>query len=189
LKIYRILLAVSLIPAFWACKESYTPKPRGYFRIELPAAAYITVTADSLPYSLDVPKSATIAFNATNGLTITYPETLSAKIYCSYLNVNTDSFPAAVNEAYRLSAAQMKNSQEPRRENYSNEEAHVFASVLQSKGASAVPLQFILTDGQHRIFRGVLMYDSLHDVDSIMPVTDYLRHDISRIIESFNWKD
>src|SRR5688572_13746213 len=40
---------------FSSCDETYTPKPRGYFRIELPEKSYTTYVPGNCPFTFDIP--------------------------------------------------------------------------------------------------------------------------------------
>lgn len=66
----------------------YSPKPRGYFRIEPKKATYMPLSIPSLPYSFDISQEAKVDSSvlvAKNGwVNLAYPE-LHATIYCSYL--------------------------------------------------------------------------------------------------------
>ena len=70
-----------------SCVE-YTPKPRGYVRIEPSKAQYKPLDLSYLPFNFDVSQTAVIEVpdqkKGVTGLNISYPE-LEAKLYCSYL--------------------------------------------------------------------------------------------------------
>ena len=52
--IYILLFTVVLLQA---CEEAYTPKPKGYNRLDLPEREYVSLP-DSLPYTFQVSKAA-----------------------------------------------------------------------------------------------------------------------------------
>ena len=72
-----------------SCVE-YTPKPRGYVRIEPSKAQYKPLDLSYLPFNFDVSQTAVIEVpdqkKGVTGLNISYPE-LEAKLYCSYLPI------------------------------------------------------------------------------------------------------
>lgn len=76
-----------------SCTE-YTPKPRGYFRIEPPQARYQVLPLDSLPYSFNVSQLAIVELpeigSPEGWINLSYPS-LGVKIYCSYLPVTRSS--------------------------------------------------------------------------------------------------
>ena len=145
----------------------YTPKPRGYFRIEPPAARYQVLSLDSLPYSFNVSQLATVelpeAGSPEGWINLSYPS-LGVKIYCSYLPVTPATLPVAASESRSLVSRQIKTANEVKVQEYSNSEERVY------------------------FFRGALYYDCVPNADSLAPVTDYLRKDIIELIQSFSWK-
>ena len=76
-----------------SCVE-YTPKPRGYVRIEPSKAQYKPLDLSYLPFNFDVSQTAVIEVpdqkKGVTGLNISYPE-LEAKLYCSYLPITPAS--------------------------------------------------------------------------------------------------
>jgi len=58
--VFNFLILVFVIAAFTACEENYTPKPKGYFRIDLPEKSYIKL--DSVfPFKFEYPVYANIS--------------------------------------------------------------------------------------------------------------------------------
>lgn len=179
----NILLCVS-------CTE-YTPKPRGYFRIEPPEARYLVLPSDSLPYSFNISQLATVELpeigSPEGWINLSYPS-LGVKIYCSYLPVTPSSLPTAEKESRFLVSRQAKRAETVKEQAYSNPEERVYGSLFLLDGESASPVQFMLTDSVSHFFRGALYYDCVPNADSLAPVTDYLRKDIIELIQSFRWK-
>lgn len=169
----------------------YTPKPRGYFRIEPPAACYQVLSLDSLPYSFNVSQLATVelpeAGSPEGWINLFYPS-LGVKIYCSYLPVTPATLPVAESESRSLVSRQIKTANEVKVQEYSNSEERVYGSLFLLGGEAASPVQFMLTDSISNFFRGALYYDCVPNADSLAPVTDYLRKDIIELIQSFSWK-
>jgi gliding motility-associated lipoprotein GldD len=174
-----------------SCSQ-YTPKPRGYFRIEPPAPVYAAFAPDSLPYIFNVSSLATVeippAGSPGGGINLSYPA-LEAKIYCSYLPVSPSTLGLIMDESYALISRQAKNARSITEQVYENPEGRVYASLYELDGSSASPVQFTLTDSVGNFFRGILMYDRIPNADSLAPVTQYLKADIMELIQSFSWKD
>lgn len=188
----RILSAgLFLCLLFCASCTEYTPKPRGYFRIELPRADYQVLSLDSLPYSFRVSRLVTVELPEVGSpegwINLSYPS-LGGKIYCSYLPVTRATLPVAENESRSLVARQIKQAEAVKVQAYSNPEERVYGSLFLLDGEAASPVQFMLTDSVSNFFRGALYYDCVPNADSLAPVTDYLRKDIIELIQSFTWK-
>lgn len=173
-----------------SCVE-YTPKPRGYFRIEPGAHTFTDLPLDDLPYTFRVSRLATVELpphgSPEGWINLSYPA-LGVKIYCSYLPVTSSTLERAEEESRSLVLRQAKNAAAIKEQAYSNPDNRVYGSLYLLDGESASPVQFMLTDSTSHFFRGALYYDCRPNADSLAPVTDYLRTDIIELIQSFSWK-
>ncbi len=169
----------------------YTPKPKGYFRIEPAEAQYQPLLLEELPYTFDVSAQAIVeippADSLTGWLNLSYPE-LALKIYCSYLPLTTTSLEEVEEEARELVLRQARQAHRIDEQEYSDPERAVYATLFLLDGESASPIQFLVTDRQKHFFRGALYYNCAPNADSLAPVTHYIREDIIELIQSFNWK-
>lgn len=181
---------VAVLVAGFSCTE-YTPKPRGYFRIEPDTPRYSMFTSDELPYSFHVSQLVKVE-PAPEGspegwINLVYPS-LKVKLYCSYLPVTPDTLEKAAEESRALVARLAKNANAIKEQVYSNPDDAVYGSLFFLDDGSASPIQFMLTDSVSRFFRGSLYYDCIPNADSLAPVTSYLQRDVIELIQSFNWK-
>ncbi|MDH6358666.1 gliding motility protein GldD [Parabacteroides sp. PF5-9] len=186
----RILLFCSLYLICISCSE-YTPKPRGYVRIEPSEAQYTLLQMDELPYSFHISNQATVELpaieNAANWINVAYPS-LNARIYCSYFQISPPTFSPLLEESRELVERSARNSRAIAEQAYNDPENALYASLFLLDGESASPVQFILTDSMYHFFRGALYYDVPMNVDSLAPLTAYLKEDIIELIQSFSWK-
>ena len=94
-----------------SCVE-YTPKPRGYVRIEPSKAQYKPLDLSYLPFNFDVSQTAVIEVpdqkKGVTGLNISYPE-LEAKLYCSYLPITPASLVTVETESRSFVARLIKS--------------------------------------------------------------------------------
>lgn len=168
----------------------YTPKPRGYYHIELPEASYRALPLSELPYTFHLSHLAVVELppvgDPSGWINLSYPA-LRAKLYCSYLPVTPTTFRQTDNECRSLVARQAKNLNAVKEQEYSNPDKRVYGSLFLLDGGAASPVQFMLTDSVSRFFRGTLYFDCPPNVDSLAPVTDYLRKDIIELMQSFYW--
>lgn len=167
------------------CTE-YTPKPRGYFRIEPPTAEYVPFEASGMPCTFGVSRLAEVR-EASGSLQIAYP-TLQATLYCTYIPTRADKLAEDIRESRSLVARQAERAEKISERAYENPEAGVYGLLFLIEGETAAPVQFALTDSMGRFFRGALYYGCAINPDSLQPVTDYLRKDVEAMIESFRWK-
>lgn len=170
--------------------ESFTPKPKGYFRIEPPAPSYVQIPEKDLPYTFEVSDAAMVKLplqdESTGWINISYPS-LKAEIYCSYIPITPQRYPEVMNESRSLLEWQIKEADVSERE-YSNPGNSVYGSLFEIAGEAASPVQFILTDRQRRFFRGALYFDCPFNADSLQPAIDYITTDVIMLIQTFQWK-
>jgi gliding motility-associated lipoprotein GldD len=175
-----------------SCTARYTPKPRGYPRLEPAAAEYAPLRHAALPFSFNVSTLATVetppSGSAAGWVNLAYPS-LEAKIYCTCLPIAPSTLNRAFEESHILMTRQSKDAGSIDVSAYDDPVAKVYALLYELGGASASPIQFTLTDSATHFFRGALLYDCPADADSLAPLTEYLRADVVELIQSFSWKD
>lgn len=182
---YRIFFVALLL--FVSCAE-YTPKPRGYFRIEPTQAYYIKLPVRDLPYSFSISDKIEVQLpeeEQEGWINLSYPE-FKATIYCSYLPVAKGHLPELTRETFTFVERMGKPFKATA---YENPEEKVYGLFFDVKGDVASPIQFYLTDSLTHFFRGALYYEMKPNSDSIAPMTDYLRKDLVELVQTFNWKD
>jgi gliding motility-associated lipoprotein GldD len=184
-----ILLLISFF--IIACKSNtYSPKPRGYFRIEFPEKKYQSFTANA-PFSFKYPVYSKIqkdkSANAEpHWYNITIPEN-NVSIHLSYkkidnnLNILTeDSRELAYKHSIKASAINEKL--------YLNHDENVFGTIYEITGNAASPFQFHLTDSTKNFIRGSFYIKEHPNYDSLKPVIEFVEEDIYHLIETFSWK-
>lgn len=176
---------------FAACTPHYTPKPRGYVRIEPPEATYEPLDDNHLPYRFHLSRLAVVEGPApgdlSGGINLVYP-TLGAKLYGSYLSLPPGRLETALADCRKLVAREAALASGVTEKAYGNPEQQVYGSLFLLEGDVASPIQFMLTDSVSRLFRGALYYDCRPNADSLAPLTGYLSLDVIEFIQSFSWK-
>ena len=187
-----LLLFMALL-FFASCGEPERPlpKPKGYFRIDLPEKNYVRV--DTIEkYAFETPDYAVI----TND-----PMTPDEK---NWINVEMPRFKASIHLTHKEVKGNLgeyledvhtmltKHLQKANGMNDSliiNPEHRVYGMLIEMDGKGvATPLQFYLTDSTSNFVRGALYFNFVPNNDSMQPVIDYLRQDIDRMINTFEWK-
>lgn len=185
-----LLFAMGLSLLF-SCTGNYTPKPKGYLRIDPPPARYIAFTAPELPYAFAASQQATIelppADSAARWINLDYPS-LNAKIYCNYQSITPQTLSEQMEESFRLAERAAGKADAIREKAFENEKENVYGILFLFEGSAVSPIQFVLTDSASHFFRGALYYKFNVNPDSVMPVTDYLQKDIAELIQTFHWK-
>lgn len=186
-----ILLFFFLSGTFLPACTHYTPKPRGYLRIEPPQPVYLPLVTGSAPYGFHYSRLATVVWpsppDSASAINLRYP-TLGATLYGSYFSLPPERLGAALSDCRRLVGRQASQALGLTEKAFSNPQQRVYGSLFLLEGDVASPVQFVLTDSLSRLFRGALYYDSHPNADSLAPLTGYLRQDIIELIQSFSWK-
>ncbi len=176
---------------FLSCSGDYSPKPSGYFRINLDVPIYREYTDSASLYSFDIQQNSTIEIvpDTAKGerFNIVYPS-FNAKIYCSFLPVNSRKDLIELSEESRKFVyVHVIKADGITEKAYSDPENDIYALIYDLDGNVASPLQFVVTDSVHYFLRGSLYFNSIPNQDSIAPVKNYIRNDVEKIITSFKW--
>ena len=185
-----------------SCTKVSTPKPYGYYRITVPDTSYVDFDKYQLPTTNDqrptttYPYTFALSQNAVvqprtdvsepYWINIFYPS-LDATIHCSYKPIH-HNLRELTNDALEFvyRNASFANSI-PERE-YSHPEAQVYGVLFDLEGNTASSCQFFVTDSTHHFFRASVYCNCPPNADSLAPVYNYLRKDVIRMVESFEWK-
>lgn len=186
----NIFLICSIILSLSSCVQTSIPRPYGYFRVDLPKHVYRMIDTLNLPYRFDLPENAKLiqrdAKDDKFWIDIYYPK-LNASIYCSYkpvkgnlIDLLEDTRKIVYKHSIRADGIGEKV--------YDHPEKNVHGILYDLKGNTASSIQFVLTDSLHHFFRGALYFNNVPNKDSIAPMSNYIREDVIRIMESFEWK-
>jgi gliding motility-associated lipoprotein GldD len=186
---YALLMLVSLFLGI-SCQRTYTPKPRGFLRIEFPDKEY-TRFDSSCPYSFDHPVYSQVLPDTDYNsepcwINIEFPS-FNGKIHISYKKVDGNIY-RYMEDSRSLAYKHTIKADAIKETVYTDPEAEVYGILYDIKGDAASSLQFYLTDSNKHFLRGSLYFNVLPNKDSLAPVIDYFRKDIIQLIESFEWK-
>jgi gliding motility-associated lipoprotein GldD len=182
------LLFIAYCLLFIACTD-YSPKPAGYYRIDLPAHAYRWNAFQAGEFQLSDRSTIVYTPQKEEGefFNIVYPQ-LHAQIYCSYMVIKKENLAQISEESRKFVYLHAIKADAIREQVFENQEQSVYGIRYDIQGNVASPTQFVLTDSIHSFFRGALYFDNTPNQDSIAPVLDYINNDIQVLIESFRWK-
>lgn len=188
---YPIAIFPFILLLVFSCKEDYTPKPRGYFRISFQEKAYHKLDSAPLPYRFDIPDYSKVVpdkdrLSEPFWINLKIP-THKAEVNISYKKV--DNNLAKLTEDSRTLAYKHSIKADAINERiFINPEKKVYGTIYMIDGNAASPLQFYLTDSAFNFLRGALYIREVPNIDSLRPVIDYLTPDIIRLIETTEWK-
>jgi gliding motility-associated lipoprotein GldD len=182
-------LALSMI----ACGAEYTPKPKGYNRIDLPEQTYQTLQEDH-PYTFEYSSHAKIRPDSSmiaqpHWINILYPQ-LGANVQLTYKDINNNQqmLNDLVEDARKLTSKHQIKA-------YAIEETEVrvpsgdVAAVFELEGEVPSQFQFYLTDSTKHFLRGALYFRTATQNDSLAPVIDFIKKDIIHMLNTLKWKD
>lgn len=193
MKMDRWFLGFLLLVFFGACQTEYQPKPKGYNRLILPAAAY-QATPDSLPYFFEysayaVLKKDTSWVREKHWVEISYPE-LKATIHVTYKNLNHSDalLKEYLNDAYTLTAKHQIKAYAID-ESITKTPSGKVAVIAEIDGEVPSQFQFTMTDSSQNFLRGALYFNVKVQNDSLRPAIEYVKKDMIHMINTLDWKN
>ena len=191
LSILFVALAIAFVANSCDDNDNYLPKPRGYFRIDLPEKSYTRV--DTIEkYSFQYPEYAFItpdpySPNEKNWVNIELPQ-FKGSIHLTHKTVN-GNLGEYLEDVHTMVKKHLQKANGVRDSLIFNEEHDVYGLFIEMDGKGvATPMQFYLTDSTRNFVRGALYFNFKPDNDSMQPVINFIREDIDHLINTFEWK-
>lgn len=170
----------------------FTPKPKGYNRIDLPAHRYQELPAGH-PYSFEYSKEAVIKRDSSSlaqphWLNVYYPK-LHANVQITYMDVERDRrlYNKMMEDARKLTGKhQIKATAID--ENILKTPSGIRVSVFQLQGEVPSQFQFYTTDSTKHFLRGALYFRTATANDSLAPVIEYVKTDMIRMLNTLKYQ-
>ena len=187
---YIYSFSIILILILISCSESYTPKPRGYFRITLPEKNYIKFENKG-PYSFEIPEYSFVQIDSSKftekwWLNIVLPS-MKGKIHISYKKVN-NNLNKYIEDARSLAYKHTVKAEAINEDFFVNKDEKAYGVLYEIKGNVASSYQFFVTDSTNHFLRGALYFNVYPNKDSLAPVLKFVKKDIIRLMETVKWK-
>ena len=176
-----ILFASLLI----ACTENYSPKPLGYFRIDLSNKTYSIFNSNCSFNFLRASDTKIIQDKTDCWYNIEYPRH-NATIHLTYKTLN-NNLGNIIEENHKLAYDHAVKSDGIIEKEYRNDENKVYGVLYDILGNSASNLQFFVTDSSNHFLRGSLYFNTVPNSDSLQPIKQHIKDDLQILIESLNW--
>ena len=187
------LLVVLIVSS---CNSPYTPKRKGYFRIDFPAHEYQTFDRPGYPYRFEYPVYANILKDSSffdtipenpYWINIDFPR-FAARIYVSYKRVGPNNFDKLVDDAFKMTMKHTVKASAIDQAVIHN--SHGVSGIFFHVGGNAATAQqFFLTDSTRNFLRGALYFNAPPNEDSLGIVINFLQIDLQHLINTFQWKD
>lgn len=175
------------------CEKTYTPKPNGYNRLDLPEHAYVLLP-DSLPYTFELSRAANIYPDSSYiaeryWIDIFYPDIVAnVQITYKHLHNSKKLLKELVNDTYKLTSKHEIKA-------YAINESILktplgkTAVVAELEGEVPSQFQFFITDSTDNFLRGALYFRTSTKNDSLAPAIEYMKQDIVHMLNTLDWKE
>lgn len=183
------IIAVILIHV--SCGPTPVPKPKSFFRIDLPEKEYQVFDSKVFPYSFEYPVYAEIQKTPSPlaepwWINIDFPE-FKASIHLSYKKVD-NNLAEYLDDTHQLLTKHIIKATGIRENMVVNEKENVYGTIYYIRGLGvASPCQFFVTDSTNHFLRGALYFYVVPNNDSLAPVIDFLKEDIQHLLTTLRW--
>lgn len=190
-------IAVLIGLALPGCDTSYTPKPRGYFKIVLPERGFSHFDNSTCPFVFNYPSYGVINRDTVFldtvpdnpcWFNITFP-TLNGNLYLSYKEINdVATLQQLTEDAHKLTFKHTIKA-DFIEESVLETPNRVYGIYYEVGGNAASAVQFYVTDSTRHFIRGSLYFYNTPNADSIAPVVNFIKPDIIEMIRTLQWKE
>ena len=185
-----LLLALGLL--FCSCEEEafFSPKPRGYPRIQFPEKVYRHY--DSVcPYQFEIPVYSRIEPDRHKGaepcwLNVEFP-TFKATLHLSYKKIE-NNLSTFLDDSHDFANRHQIKATGLEEIPILLDSSRVYGLLFDISGNTASNVQFYLTDSTRHFLRGALYFNAVPNSDSLRIVVDFLKKDILHLIHTTQWK-
>lgn len=187
-----LIALFSFASLFSSCGADYTPKPRGYYKIDLPKNKYQNYSSNC-PFRFDFSIYAAVLPDKNKDakpcwIDIYYPQ-FNGRVHLSYQSFsNRKQFDALVEDARTFAFKHTVKATAIDEAIISYPEKKVYGIYYSIDGNTASSVQFFLTDSTKNYLRGALYFNEQPRLDSIQPVLDFIKKDIDHMIKTFSWQ-
>ena len=185
------LILILLSAIAFSCSSDYTPKPGGYFRIDLPEKKYQPF--DTLfPFYFEYPVYARIihdpqAPDEPYWINVDFPR-FRGRIHLSYKQVD-GNLSRYLEDSRTMALKHMSKSTGITEQIVNIPDRKVYGLIYAIQGIGAASTyQFYLTDSTRNFVRGALYFSVSPNNDSLAPVISFIQADIDHMVETFRWK-
>ncbi len=188
------IIIVIFICSFFACsEESYSPKPRGYNRIDLPKQTYQKILDKNSPYQFEFSTNAIIRPDSSRiaepfWIHIIYPA-FKADVQISYKSFVKDKkfLKEFIDDSHKLINKHMIKATGVQ-ESIIKTPSKKTAAVYDLEGEVPSQFQFYVSDSTKHFLRGALYFKVATKNDSLAPVIDFIKKDVIHLLNTLEWK-
>lgn len=113
---------------------------------------------------------------------------MKAKVFLTYFPIKND-FDLHIKEAEKMVYEHTIKASAIETKSFEYPEKRVFGNFYELKGYSASNIQFYVTDSTRHFVTANLYFNTRPKPDSLAPAIDYIKRDMIRMLDTFQWKD
>lgn len=172
---------------------TYTPKPAGYPRIDLPKKEYVDFNSSECGFSFRVPKYAVVEQDKSRGAeacwyNLDFPQ-FAAKVHMSYKPVSSfKNFYEMSEDAHTFAYKHTVKAEDIYDSAFYFKNNRTSGFLFSIEGNTASAIQFYATDSNKHYLRGALYFNAQPNKDSLQPVVNFIRADIDTLLKSLRWR-
>jgi gliding motility-associated lipoprotein GldD len=191
---YTLVFLIFLLSCTHEKEQKFAdaPRPKGFNRIELPNASYVSLEKGH-PFTFEVSSYAkvlkdSVSWAEPHWLYIYYPR-WDAFIQLTYkpLNQNTKKLAALIQDAYTL-ASKHQGKASGIQDYVMTTKSGRKAGLIELEGEVATSFQFYTTDSTKHFLRGAVYVKTATANDSLAPIIHFLKQDAIHLIQTLEWK-
>ena len=188
----KVYLISGLFIFLLACGPEYTPKQKGYNRIEMPEHSYDSLEGD-YPYTFYVSELVKVEphkspYATKDWIDLKYYD-YNAEIQITYIPIeNEQMFTTLLDDAYTLTSKHQIKASGIDRYQVETDKGQS-ATLFELEGDVPSQFQFIVTDSTKHFLRGALYFRTATKNDSLEPVIEYIKEDAIKLVNSLEWLD
>ncbi len=197
MKFFAVFITIISLFILQSCGEQeYTPKPRGFNRIDLPAQEYESL-GQGYPFIFQKAKGTYTRPDSSKiaqkyWFYIIYPQ-FKANIQLTYYRLDDVKNPLKKmqelnDDALKLTSKHMVKA-DMVENNIIKTPKGKTAVVQELEGEVPSQFQFFMSDSSKHFIRGALYFKTATKNDSLAPVIDFIKKDIIHLINTLEWKN
>ncbi|MCI0921501.1 gliding motility lipoprotein GldD [Sphingobacterium rhinopitheci] len=182
-----------LVILYSSCaNQDFSPKPRGFHRIEFPDKEYIKME-EGCPFTFEIPIYTTLKTDDTKNAgkcwkNLAFPQ-FNATLHLSYFDIDEKStFNKLIEDARTFAFKHTTKATSIDQKKIINTPNNIYGLEYYIQGNTASNYQFYVSDSTNHYLRGALYFNEKPNLDSIQPVLDFLKTDIEHLISTIRWK-
>ena len=175
------------------CKQEFQPKPRGYFKINLPEHSYQIFDSTGCPFTFKIPVYSKIypdmdANAEAWWMNLEFP-TMNAVLHLSYKPLKNDStLFKAIEDCHKLTYKHISRAEDIIENEITNNNG-ASGMVFELNGETASGMNFYMTDSTKHFLRGALYFNARTVPDSLAPALNFLKEDVKMLIGTLRWRN